>query len=611
MHPQRGPINIGVSHGTGTAHADIEMSLQSYGTPSVRNWTELSMGVANSTGDATGHLQTGSGVSIPIINIGLSPGGGMAAGSLLIDHGLISTDDLTLGTGSSLQLNAHSDTRATGGSSGRYSAVDAAVAALAGELAVNLMFVPTGPTTFEMVNTTSPTGITGLFDTLTVNNLPSGMTASQSVQLDGSNNEQLVVDLLGTPDLPVWTNPTTGAGAGDWFEGGNWSSGSVPLRADSATVANGGEAVAGASRGVDIVEGTAITIGLDGNDGLFTSNGVDTQAQFRFLVGHDSPNSVIEQTATGTASINNADLAVAPDFNTDLPPETGPWGIGVGYAQGDGTAVGSLLMEQGNISSMGDIWVGAAVGGFPGASSSAQGDFVFNGSGTGTSSIATQNFPDNANELFIAYANDENAGTGANLSATATAQINNTTIDTKLEVAKVDLFNDNSIGEATAGSVVFSNVDIGIDADIGEVDVFGENSTGTSSTTTTFSNVIFTSGNLFDLDSAQVSVDGTSSTGTGQATVNLTDVVVEPTNSTFDIGEANASGGGEATSIFNGTWLRTAMENGSDLEIAFADSNGNDSEAHASATMTVLDSDIIVDELQIGEIDISGIQPHK
>lgn len=163
-------LEIGVAKSTGNATATINGS-------DIDNFSNVDIGIANGTGAATRRLRNSNGITIPTITAGTNPGGGLSEGRIFVDHGLIRTDVLTLGSGAILELTANRLIRAAGGgSSDVYSAVNTAVATLAGELIFNLQLIPTGSIVFEVINTTSPTGITGLFDTITTNNLPGGFT---------------------------------------------------------------------------------------------------------------------------------------------------------------------------------------------------------------------------------------------------------------------------------------------------------------------------------------------------------------------------------------------------------------------------------------------------
>ncbi|MEN1727906.1 MAG: hypothetical protein AAGJ52_05650, partial [Pseudomonadota bacterium] len=94
----QGPVNIGVSFGSGSAVGNVRQQLDVFSnTAQLRRFTELNVGVANGTGSATGSLLNAHGIEAPLINVGLNPGGGVASGSLFVDHGLIQSSSLNLG----------------------------------------------------------------------------------------------------------------------------------------------------------------------------------------------------------------------------------------------------------------------------------------------------------------------------------------------------------------------------------------------------------------------------------------------------------------------------------------------------------------------------------
>ena len=565
----RGPANIGVSNGPGSATGTVMQQLNVFGSITNDQWTELNVGIANGMGPASGTLLNSNGITIPVINVGLNPGGGTADGRIFVDHGLINTTALTLGSGSVLEFTANADRRATGGGSGTiYSAVNANAATLAGELILNLQFVPESALTFEMVNTTSPTGITGTFDTVTVNNLPPGLSVVQNVQLDGVGNEQLVVDLVGVPELPEWINPNTGASAGDWFDGSNWSFGAVPVATIPATIANGGEALLDSSTAPGPAVARDVIVGEEGNAGLLTSNGVDIDAARSFLISRVDPLNSAEQTATGTVVINDATITVPP-FNAPSVSAFDPGAvIAVGFAQGGGTAEASMEVNNGNLFAGEDIYVGAALPIAVDADPTSNGQFTFNGAGIGVSTI---DMDEGDGTLYIAFAQDSNSGPGAQPTASATASINNASIIGDIEVATADAFTDDAISIATANSVVLSNLDITGDLDIAIADAFDPNNQATSI-----------------------------------ANVTVTDVTFGPDSGFLDIGEADAGDPGAiASSTSTVVWTRvTYPDITSDIEFGFADASDPDTVATVTTTATINDSTLNLDEFEISDVDV-------
>ncbi|MEM7053628.1 MAG: DUF11 domain-containing protein, partial [Pseudomonadota bacterium] len=564
----RGPANIGVSNGSGSATGTVMQQLNVFGSITNDQWTELNVGIANDMGPASGTLLNSNGITIPAINVGLNPGGGTADGRIFVDHGLIRTDNLTLGSGSVLEFTANADRRATGGSSGTvYSAVNADAATLAGELVINLNFVPRTAIQFEMVNTTSPTGVTGTFDTVTVNGLPPGLSIVQNVQLDGGGNQQLVVELQGSPELPEWINPNTGVTAGDWFNGVNWSFGAVPNVDVPALIANGGEALLDSSTAPGPAIARDVIVAEEGNDGLLTSNGVDINPARSFLISRVDPLNSTEQTATGTVVINNATITVPP-FDAPSGSAFDPGAvIAVGFAQGGGTAEASMEVNNGNLFAGDGIYVGAALPIAVDADPTSNGQFTFNGGGIGVSTI---DIDGGDGTLYLAFAQDSNSGPGAQPTASATANINNASIIGDVEVATADAFTDDAISIATANSVVLSNLDITGDLDIAIADAFDPNNQATS-----------------------------------MANVTVTDVTFGPDSGFLDIGEADAGDpGAVADSTSTSVWTRvTYSDVSADVEFGFADASDPDTVATVTTTATINDSTFNLGEFEIADMD--------
>ena len=109
---------------------------------------QLSEAIIASTSDSDGDIEIDGQFNIPVVNVGLSPGGGPATGYIMVDHGLLRTTTLTAGPGAVLEFNANWSRRATGSNDDTvYAAADVDTAALAGEVVVDLQFFPTGPVT--------------------------------------------------------------------------------------------------------------------------------------------------------------------------------------------------------------------------------------------------------------------------------------------------------------------------------------------------------------------------------------------------------------------------------------------------------------------------------
>ncbi len=563
----QGPANIGITNDTGSATAVVNQQLDIFGTVTASRFTELNVGIANGTGAANGTLRNSNGISIPVINVGLNPGGGTADGLIYVDHGLIDTTTLTLGAGSVLQLNANSTTRAGNGFSGTvYSAVNANTAVLAGELIIDVSFLLTSPATFEVVNTNSPTGITGVFSTVTVNNLPSGFVVSSGVQLDNLGNQQFVVNITGTPVLPEWDNVNTGVDAGDWFDGGNWSGGFVPLAVDPAIVNNGGEALADSQTAPGTVSPRDIIIGQDGGTGIFRSEGVDVVPGFSFLIAKVSPLISAEQTATGDVVINDANIIVPPNDSPSTSVFDPGSVLAVGFAQGGGTADASMVVNNGSIQVGDDVLIGAALPIAVDATPTADASFTFNGAGIDVSTIEA----DSGNgDVHIAFAQDSNSGPGASPTAIATANINNATINADINIAETDAFTDDAISQATANNVVLSNLFVTGDLDIADVGAFDP----------------------------RVQVTAT-------ATATITDVTFGPDSGSFSIGNVNA-GDPDAigTSISTSTWTRVSItDSDSDFGVADVSANRSNTVATVDAEVTFIDSILSIDDLNVGDV---------
>ena len=88
----------------------------------------------------------------------------------------------------------------------------------------------------------------------------------------------LVVFLAASPAFAqqaLWTNPSTGNGAGDWFDISNWNPMVVPDLNTDVRIDNGGEALATTATATGNVNADVLSIGPNGTEGIFTSEGVD------------------------------------------------------------------------------------------------------------------------------------------------------------------------------------------------------------------------------------------------------------------------------------------------------------------------------------------------
>lgn len=598
----QGPLNIGVNHGVGQALGDVTQQLNVFGTPTARRFTELNVGIANGTGIANGVLRNSNGIQIPLINVGLNPGGGTATGRVFVDHGLIETNTLTLGSGATLEFSANSTRRASGGgSSDVYAAVNTNTASLAGDLQMNLQFIPTGNISFAVINTSSPTGISGLFDNVMVSNLPSNFVVNQNVQLDGSGNQQLIVELQTTSGFPEWDNTNTGPSAGDWFVGSNWTTTSVPGMNDPAFVQNDGEANADSNTAPGPIQVASIAIGRDGSGGLFSANGVNIEPTFSFLLGQVSPLISAEQTATGTATLNNSNILITgPGGPTQ--PVLGQTGIiGIGFAQGGGTSVGNLVATGGSLITTGSINVGVAAPIATDSTPVADGQFTFNGAGVGSSVLTVNSDNNDGGELRIAGAIDSRTGPNATAHGTASALVQDATINGNVEIAEVEIVNADGIGQATATMVNLSNLEIDGDVSIADVFISRPNGQATADATVVIDQVTLI-GTGGDIDLALSNAFDPGNT-TVSAHVTLTDITVSNSDGFFDIGEADASDGGIAQSTSTSHWTRTNINTTSDFEVGFADTSDDGSTATLNTTFTMLDSHIQFDDFEVGQVD--------
>ena len=80
----------------------------------------------------------------------------------------------------------------------------------------------------------------------------------------------------------MWTNPGTGASAGNWFVGTNWSTAVVPGQLEIAIVGNGGEAKAA---GPNVVSVNRLEIGKDAGIGRLTNSGAAISVGVDFDIG--------------------------------------------------------------------------------------------------------------------------------------------------------------------------------------------------------------------------------------------------------------------------------------------------------------------------------------
>lgn len=598
----QGEAWIGVSQGVGAAEGVVDLELTRFDYP-VDRFSALNIGIANSTGAAAGTLRTSSGINVPTINAGISHGGGSAEGLIYVDHGLLTADALTLGPGASLQFAAYLDNRATDGLQGEiYSAADVNHATLAGELVLDLQYIPEGPTSFEVINSAMPDGLAGIFDVLTVRNLPNGFTASQSVQLDGEGNEQLIVELQGAPVLPLWTNPNTEGAVGNWFDGANWSTGLVPTENEPPTINNGGHAMADIGTAPGPVVGSAIAVGKDGGEGTFTSDGVDVETTFNFMVGQASPFDLVEQTAIGVATVSDADIVVS-GAGGGVSSYRNLVGIGVGVAQGNGSSDGQLSVTDGSLYSPTDIYVGAALPVADNASPTASGQLTFNGSGVGASQFETTDFHVIPGDLHIGLAEVIPGNTNPVATASAQAAISDATIDADVVIANVFLNGENAVGQATANPVTLSNVAITDDLEISIID-----SQGAGNQSHSESNVTIAGSQLIgpdsEIDIGLVEVSGAGAVASANSTVEMTNVSFVDAVGWTEIGEAIAEDGASATVTSVANFSGLVLDSNNGFLVSQADATSVDSQASIDTSVRIINSDLDISMLLIS--DVSG-----
>ncbi len=554
-----GQATIGVSEGTGNANAEVNQDLDLQTITGFGPFGTVDIGVADSTGSATGSLVASAGMRASTVNIGISNGGGMATGSLLIDHGLLIASTLNLGNDSTLTLNLNGPNRSTSGDNiNDYSGVNVETANLDGDLIVNLQFTPNPGQVFVLIDTPIPTGINGAFDSMTVNNLPTGLTAAFS-----QANGDLLLTIGGTLTPPNWTNPNTGAGAGDWFDTGNWSNATVPASGDIATINNGGTAAANAGTAPGDMIAAEIIAGVDGGSGSVDSMGVDITTSNGILVGLATPENMIKNTAQGNLTITNAEI------NTGIGFSNNNGIIGVGMASGVATANGQLTVTDSNLNPDDGIVVGFAGAGDTAASSTGTGSFIYDGISPAASTINLNN-----GNLRIGDTSNDPPENSV-MTATGSASIQDVTIiGGEIQVTELSPDQDDITQIANAPMVNLSNVVV-IDSEI---------------------------------DVATVNIDAVSSQSTANATTTLTDVSFTNVSGSdnFQSGDVSANAmGAVISSITSQTWTRVSIDAQSNIEAGITEASNNGT-VTLQAAINIIDSDLMINNFDIGNLNSAG-----
>lgn len=556
---------IGVSSGTGNAMAQISQNLDLQADVGFGPFGNVDIGIAEGTGSAIGSLLASAGLSVDTLTLGRAEkGSGGGSGSLLIDHGLLSANVVDLGGSATLTLNLNGPLRATNGlDTAHYSAADAQTFNQDGDLIINVNFTPDSGQVFELINTSNVNGITSVFDSMTVTNLPTGLTANFTEANTGSS-EQLLLTIGGSLTPPNWINPNTGANAGDWFDMTNWSNNTVPIVADTATINNGGLAIADSATAPGDIVAASVIVGIDGGSGSVQSNAVNITTSGGILIGTTTGVSARGGITNGNLTITDAEISTGIGFSND----TGI--IGVGLASGTAVASGELMVTDSNLNVNDGIVIG-----FAGAdedipsSSTGTGSFIYDGISPTVSSINLNN-----GNLRIPDADNE-APENSMMTAFGSASIQDVTIiGGELQITEFSPLNESISVQADATMVSLDNVvvvDNEIDVSVTNVDVIG----------------------------AQVTTD---------ANITLTDVsftaVTDGDN--FQSGDGNATAtDAEVSSTVNQTWTRVNIDAQSDFRAGFGETTSNGT-VDIQVTMNIMDSDLLFDQFRLGDIDASG-----
>lgn len=162
------------------------------------------------------------------------------------------------------------------------------------------------------------------------------------------------------PAQTQWTNPGTGASAGDWFEGSNWSPATVPNTLTAASVSNGGEARATSTTAPGPIAVNRLEVGRNDSVGTVTSLGVSIQVDSDFDIGE-----IGGSFATGSLSVGSNGLATISDAASVVVGFVGDGDLDIGQAGATSGATansfGSVTIERTNtVNILGDVDVAQA-----------------------------------------------------------------------------------------------------------------------------------------------------------------------------------------------------------------------------------------------------------
>lgn len=555
---------IGVSLGAGNATATVNQDLDLVTDFGFGPFTAVNIGLADSTGSAVGSLVASAGLITDTLNLGIaSKGSGGADGSLLIDHGLLLAGTVDLGGFATLTLNLNGPLRATDGNSiNNYSAIDAESFSMDGNLVVNLQFLPDSGQDFILIDTPAAVGLSGVFDSMEVNNLPTGLTATFQQQTT-AGREQLILTIGGTINPPNWDNPNIGAMAGDWFDSVNWSNVTVPTMADIVTVNNGGLAIADSTTAPGDIIANSIVVGINGGSGSVRSNAVNINTSDGILIGTADSSTRGGATTSGDLTITDAEINVGVGANSE-------GSIGIGVASGSGIASGELMVTNSNINVDDGIVVGFAdADDIIPSSSAAGGNFTYNGAGPATNTITLNN-----GNLRVADVNNE-ALEGSQLTTFGSATIQNVTITGgELQITEFSLQNESVNLEADANTVLLNNVIV----EDNEIDVSVVN---------------------VDQQDTQVRVDA----NTVLIDVSFTNVTGADN---FQSGDSSATAiNTEVFSSVSQIWTRVDINAQSDFRAGFSETTDN-GVVSMGVSMPIQESNLMVDQFRIGDVDASG-----
>ncbi|MCG8460946.1 MAG: DUF11 domain-containing protein, partial [Holophagales bacterium] len=353
-----GDLEIGVALGSGRAHGSLVQMTGLFTQRTIEDFVDIRVGVSDAAGDATGYLLSLSGVRAENLIVGTNAGGGSGTGSVRLERGASRLTTMTLGPSSTLQTGLKGPIRGEAFNPG-YATINVDTVTLdpAAALVAEFAFIPEVAQTFEIIESNSLTGIGGDFGSVEIRNLNQGYTASPGVVVDGGV-EKYVIALSGAPVEPVWTNPATGAGAGDWFDPASWSSAQIPGSGDRTSISNGGEAVASSASGSDPIEVFFLSVGEDGGTGALSVEGLTVAPLKGLTIGKIDQDYLLGGTGTGAAVFTDVDYVPPQVYEVDeanAADDGTETGLGVGLAAGEGTAEGVLTLEGGSVILPGDL----------------------------------------------------------------------------------------------------------------------------------------------------------------------------------------------------------------------------------------------------------------